>query len=315
MTISKYRIIYMGTPAFSVSPLLTLLNHQYNIVACITQPDKKKGRGYEVSFSDVKKTALENGLPVLQPTLIRKQFWLDKIIEMKPNLLITCAYGQMLPKKLLDIPEFGCINIHASLLPEYRGASPISKAIYDGKEVTGVTTMMTNEGMDTGDILLKKQVDIPSDMTFSELHDLLSAKGSELIIETLKQLEEGAIIPIKQDDNKASYAPMVNKEDGFIDWERDAQSIHNQIRAFNPWPGSYTFYKDKKLKILSASFSNESHDYPFGMIINKSKEHVDIACSTGILLIRQLQFENKRVMDVKECYHNMETGTILGGGA
>lgn len=312
MKISRYRIIFLGTPSFAVSSLLNLIKHQYDVIACITQPDRKSGRGNTVSFSDVKKAALLHEIPVLQPTRIKKPFWIDKIRQLNPTLLITCAYGQMLPKELLDIPELGCINIHASLLPAYRGASPITRAILNGERVTGVTTMMTDEGMDTGDMLLKKTVEITDEMTFSQLHDLLSEKGSELIIETLMKLEEGSLVPIKQDDSKATYAPMIRKEDGLIDWDKDSYQIHNQVRAFNPWPGSFTSYKGKKLKILKTAYDDSKNAHPCGAIISTSRDMIEVACQKGVLVIKQLQFENKKAMDVSECYHNMETGIVLG---
>jgi len=302
----------MGTPSFAVQPLLSLINNNYEIIACITQPDRKRGRGNKVTFSDVKKVALENNILVLQPDNIKKSTWVETIKKLNPNLFITCAYGQILSKAILDIPKYGCINIHASLLPKYRGASPIARAIINGDKKTGVTTMLTDVGMDTGDILLKKELDIPIDMTVSDLHNQLSILGSKLIIETLNKLSENKLTPIKQNDKEASYAPMLKKEDGIINWNEDSITIYNKIRGLNPWPGCYTTLLNKRLKIIAASFEEEVEAFKApGTIIESSKIKISVACKKGVLNILKLKFDNKKEMDVSMCYHNIKSGSVF----
>jgi len=301
----------MGTPSFAVQSLLSLINNKYEIVACITQPDRKRGRGNQVTFSEIKKIALKNNILVLQPYNIKKSVWVEKIKELNPNLFITCAYGQILSKAILDIPQYGCINIHASLLPKYRGASPITRAIINGDKKTGVTTMLTDIGMDTGDILLKKEVKIPMDMTVSTLHDQLSILGSEIIIDTLEKLSTNNLTPIKQNNEEATYAPMLKKEDGIINWNEDCITIYNKIRGLNPWPGCYTTLLNKRLKIVLASFENITTDKSPGTIIESSKIKISVACKVGVLNILKLKFDNKKEMEVSMCYHNIKSGSVF----
>jgi len=301
----------MGTPSFAVQSLLSLINNKYEIVACITQPDRKRGRGNQVTFSEIKKIALKNDILVLQPDNIKKSIWVEKVKELNPNLFITCAYGQILSKAILDIPKYGCINIHASLLPKYRGASPITRAIINGDKKTGVTTMLTDVGMDTGDILLKKELKIPMDMTLIKLHDQLSILGSELIIDTLEQLNANNLTPIKQNNEEATYAPMLKKEDGIIKWNEDCITIYNKIRGLNPWPGCYTTLLNKRLKIVLASFENITTDKLPGTIIESSKTKISVACKVGVLNILKLKFDNKKEMEVSMCYHNIKIGSVF----
>ncbi len=302
----------MGTPSFAVPVLKALLSNKYEIVACVTQPDRKSGRGEKVTYSEVKKIALENNIIVLQPERIKKRDVLEQLIATGANLFITCAYGQILSQKVLDIPVFGCINVHASLLPKYRGAAPIHNAILQGEKITGVTTMMTDIGMDTGDILEKKEIKIDDNMSVFELHDSLSLLGSELIIETLQKYEDNLLIRKPQDETIATYAPMLKKEDGIIDWCKKSVEIHNQVRGLYPWPGCFTTFKGKRMKIVKANYSTKSSNLTPGTILSSSKEKIEVACSQGILNILVLQFDNKQQMAVEKCYHNISKGSILG---
>jgi len=311
-TIEKYKIVFMGTPSFAVPSLLSLISSQHEVIACITQPDRKSGRGNKVTYCDIKKVALEHNIQVLQPQYIKKQIWVEQISKLKPDLFITCAYGQILSKKILEIPKYGCINIHASLLPKYRGASPINGAILKGETKTGITTMMTDIGMDTGDILLQEEINIPIDMTYVQLHDKLAILGSEIIIETLEQMMENKLTREKQDSSQATYSNMLKKEDGKIDFNKSAFSIYNMVRALNPWPSCYTYYNKKKFKVLEASFQELEHKEDVGTIISASKEKIVVACKKGVLNILKLQFDNKKPMEVSMCYHNIKEKTVLG---
>lgn len=302
----------MGTPSFAVPALENLIKHGYTVVACVTQPDKQRGRGNQVSFCDVKKIALENHIKVLQPVRIKRKKWVEALKELQVDLYITCAYGQILSQDILDIPTHGCINIHASLLPAYRGSSPLHRAILNGDEKTGITTMMTDIGMDTGDILLQEEMKIPVRMDIETLHDQLSLMGSELIIKTIEKLENGTLTRIKQDNQIATHAAMLSKADGIINWNDHSFKVYNMVRGLNPWPGCYTTYKNKRVKIIEAFFEEESeYDNP-GVIIDSDKNGIKVACGKGALIITTLQFENKKKLAVSNCYHNMSSGTLFG---
>lgn len=309
-----YKIVFMGTPEFAVPVLERLIADGHEISAVITQPDRKRGRGKAVSFSPIKLTALKHGIIVLQPEKIKNPEFIAKLINISPELLITCAYGQILPKAVLDIPEYGCINVHASLLPLYRGAAPIHRAIMNGEKVTGITTMMTDRGMDTGDILLIAEVEIGENTTSGELHDKLMYMGADLISRTLKDMSDGNIIRIPQNNTKATHAPMLKKEESIIDWKRDSQTIHNKVRALNPWPGCFTSYKGKRLRIIKTGFSKTTDKKEPGLIIKADKDHMEVACGRGHLMIYKLQFENGKAMEISQCWHNIETGIVLGEG-
>ncbi len=302
----------MGTPSFAVPVLKALLSNGYNVVACVTQPDRKRGRGGKVTYSEVKKVALKNNISVLQPERIKNKDVVDQLIKTGANLFVTCAYGQILSQKVLDVPTYGCINVHASLLPKYRGAAPIHHAILQGEKTTGITTMMTDIGMDTGDILEKQEINIEENMTVEELHDILSLVGSELLIKTLQKYESDSLNRKPQDGTKATYAPMLKKEDGIINWAKRSVDIHNQIRGLYPWPGCYTTFKGKRLKIVKANYSVKTSNLHPGTILLSSKEKIEVACLIGTLNILLLQFDNKQKMAVEKCYHNIAKGSVLG---
>ena len=305
----------MGTPDFALPCLEALIESGYNINAVITQPDRPKGRHNVIEFSNIKKTAIKHNIPVLQPEKIRKDNWPQRISEIGCDLAVTCAFGQILPKSVLEIPKYGTINVHASLLPKFRGASPMQRAIIEGEEITGVTTMLTDVGMDTGDMLLKKETNITKEDDICSLHDRLSIMGSNLLIDTIKLYEQDKIVPVKQDDSLATYAPMIKKEEGKLDFNQDALRLFNVIRAFNPWPGTYTSYCGKTMKITKAEYSDDVNDSSIanGTILNIEKDKMAVKCESGILYITELQFEDRKRMQLCQCGHNLTCGITLGG--
>lgn len=308
----RFRIIFMGTPEFAVPGLLKLIEEGHEIAAVVTQPDRKKGRGKTVSFPPVKKVAVEKGIKTMQPARIKKQEALEEIRKTGADLFVTCAYGQILPKELLDMPAYGCINVHASLLPKYRGAAPIQRAIMNGETTTGITTMMTDAGMDTGDILLKKEVAIDEKANAGDMHDILMHEGALLLVKTLDRLAEGNLKPVPQDDARATYAPMIKKGEGLVDWDMPCKKVHDNIRGLTPWPGSFTFHEGKRLKILSTGYNEKEHDLEPGTIAEASNDSLSVACGSGMLEIYRLQFENCKAMDISQCWHNIDTGGLLG---
>ncbi|AEV69141.1 methionyl-tRNA formyltransferase [Acetivibrio clariflavus DSM 19732] len=305
----------MGTPEFAIPSLDMLLKEGYDVVAVVTQPDKPKGRGNKMSPPPVKEYAIEHGIEVLQPEKVKTEEFVEKIKEINPDLLVTAAYGKILPKSVLDIPKYGCINVHGSLLPRYRGAAPIQWSIINGEKVTGITTMYTDVGMDTGDMLVKAEIQITEDMTAGELHDKLAVLGAEVLKETLLRLKNGTLERIPQNDEEATYAPMMTKEIGCIDWSKSSREIHNLVRGTNPWPGAYTFLSGKKMKIwMTSVVSDDKHDSKAGTILKVSKDGIVVACGSGKLNIKEIQFENARKMSVEEyiCGHKIGEGELLG---
>ena len=252
------RVIFMGTPEFAIPTFEGLIDSGVKIVGVFTQPDRPKGRGRKLEPSPVKRLAEEHGLPVFQPQRLRDKDAVKQVRGLKPDLVVVVAYGQILPQEVLDIPKYGCINVHASLLPRHRGAAPINKAIIDGDPMTGVTTMQMDAGLDTGDMLVKKSISIFPNENAGELHDRLAQLGREAMEETLARLCAGTLSPQKQDDSRSSYAPMLKKEDGLIDWNRPAAAIHNQVRGLYPWPGAFTHLGDEVLKVADTRVAQGS---------------------------------------------------------
>lgn len=322
------RIIFMGTPDFAVPCLDALVISGYNVVGVVTQPDKPVGRKQsELKAPAVKEAALKHGIKtILQPAKIKTSEFLESIGNLEPDLIVTAAYGRILPKAVLDLPKYGCINVHASLLPKYRGAAPIQWALINGDEKTGVTTMFMDEGMDTGDILLTRELAIDPDMNSQELFDQLKELGAKTLLETLKELERGTLKRLPQDHSKAVYAPMITKETGLIDWTKSAREIHNLVRGVNPWPGAYTFYKSNRMKVwktavldLYTGIGSENEELlkiagsqQPGKIIKISKQSIIAATGDGCLEIIELQFDNSRRLSVSECGHNMDEGEVFG---
>lgn len=294
------RIIFMGTPDFAVPSLKALVENQYHVICAVTQKDRPKGRGYKVVPPPVKEYALSQGIPVLQPERLSKEpETIEKIREMNPDLIVTCAFGQILPDSLLAIPRLGTVNVHGSLLPKYRGAAPIQWAVIKGETKTGITTMLTDSGLDTGDILLKSEMDIPNDMTAGELYDRMSLLGAETLIQTLRKLEEGTLKPVPQDDSQATLAPRITKEMGRIDWSSSARDIHNLIRGMTPWPGAYAFLEGKKVRIWRSAVA-EDFDMPAGAppgtIIGLDRESMTVSTGNGAVRILDIQVESSKRM-------------------
>ncbi len=243
------KIVFMGTPEFAVLPLQALIQEKHEVLGVFTQPDKPKGRGYQLASPPVKELALRHGLPVYQPKTLRDGAALDILQELSPELIVVVAYGKILPKEILALPKYGCVNVHASLLPKYRGAGPIQWSILNGETETGVTTMYMAEGLDTGDMILKKKLPIEPDETADELHDRLAVLGAEALLETIRLIQAGTAPRIPQDDSQSCYAPMLSKELSLIDFSKPAQEIHNQIRGLSSWPAAYLMLKGKRLKV------------------------------------------------------------------
>ena len=297
------KIIFMGTPEFAVPSLLKLNNDpEIEIEAVITQPDRKSGRGQKVHYSDIKEKALENDLEILQNENVNKKEFLNKLKNIDPDFIVVVAFGQKLSPELLDIPEYGCINLHASLLPEYRGSSPIHKAIIDGKEVTGNTTMYMAEGWDDGDIIYQQKVEIKENDTVGILHDKLAERGSELLLKTLKDVKTGKAPRIEQDDSKATFAYKIDKSLGEIDWDQSANAIHNLIRGVNPWPGAFTYLNGERLKIWESEVSDsENTNLPAGTIVKANiDDGILVQTAAGILSIKKLQLPGAKRISAED---------------
>lgn len=297
------RIIFAGTPDFSVPVLQALLDADHDICAVYTQPDRPKGRGRKMTYSPVKQRAMELGLEVVQPKSLKNEPAQQQMAAFDAELMVVVAYGLLLPKAVLSIPTRGCINVHASLLPKYRGASPIQAAILAGDKQTGITIMQMDVGLDTGDMILKKNCLIEPDDTSQTLHDKLATIGANAIVETLSQLSQAKAIFEKQDDSQASYAGKISKEDACIDWHKQAIDIERTIRAYNPWPVSYSLLNQKKVRIWQASIFDtvDTAKYQAGQIIEVGKARLLIACGSGILSVETIQLEGSKPMPIKDC--------------
>lgn len=294
------RIAFMGTPEVATSSLQALIK-EFGVLAVVTQPDRPKGRGHKLAFSPVKEVAVEHNIEVLQPLKIRKDVEvIDKLKSLNLDFIVVVAFGQILPKEILDIPKYGCINLHASLLPKYRGAAPINWCIIDGEKETGITTMLMDEGLDTGDMLLKEVIKIHDDMTAGELHDIIKENGGDLLIKTLKGIVAKEITREKQDDSKSSYAKMLNKELAKIDWNNSAYKIKNLVRGLNPWPVTYTNYEDKVMKIYECDVVDKKHSEKPGTIISADKDGIIVACGENYLNIKKLQFPGGKALKAEE---------------
>lgn len=289
-------IIFFGTPDFAVPTLKLLISKGEEISLVITQPDKPKGRGRDIQPTEVKKFALQAGLKVVQPEKIKDESFIKSIRELEPEFAVVVAYGKILPKEILIIPKFGCINLHASLLPKYRGAAPIQWALIKGEKITGVTTMLIDEGLDTGPILLQRQVNISDDDNALTLSQRLSRIGAELVLETLEKMREGSLTPTPQ-RGEPSYAPKLKKEDGKINWNLSAKEIFNLIRGTYPWPCAYCYFREERVKIIKAS--TLEGNYEPGKI-KEAKEDLIVGTGVGLLKILLIQPEGKRVMTSKE---------------
>lgn len=307
------RIVFMGTPEFAVPCLRSIVTAGYEVCGVITQPDRPKGRGRKLCPSPVKEAAEALGLEVVTVERVKDPAFLSRMRNWKPDVAVVVAFGQILPESVLQIPRLGCINVHASLLPAYRGAAPIHRVIIDGGSRTGVTTMLMDKGMDTGDILLAEDVEISAGMTMGELHDILSEKGASLIIKTLEGVFAGTLRPISQDSAMASYATLLDRSVERIDWRQSAQQIHNLVRGLNPWPGAYCLCGDMILKIWRTRTLKGPGPFEPGRVRAITAEGIAVETGRDLVELLDVQPECKRRMAAKDCAcgYSLLPGSIL----
>lgn len=291
------RIIFMGTPDFSVGTLEALVEAGHEVCLVVTQPDKPKGRGKEMQYTPVKEAALKHGIEVYQPRRIREAECVEKLRQYNADIMVVIAFGQIIPKEILEMVPYGCVNVHASLLPKYRGAAPIQWSIIDGEAVTGVTTMQMDEGLDTGDMLLKTEVPITAEETGESLHDKLAEAGAALCVETLAKLQEGSIVPEKQGESPTAYARMLDKKLGNIDWTKSAVEIERLVRGLNSWPSAYTYWNKKVVKIWKVSVTDENSNEQAGTVVKVEKDGFYVQTGNGLLKVVELQIPGKKRMD------------------
>ncbi len=321
------KIIFMGTPDFAVCALEALIAAGHEIALVATQPDKPKGRGKSMQYPPVKTAALAHNIEIYQPKKIRDAACVEFLKIYAPDLIVVAAFGQILPKDILTMPKYGCINIHASLLPKYRGAAPIQWAVLNGEAVTGITIMQMDEGLDTGDILLQKEIELNKEETGGSLFQKLAKEGASLCVKAISQIEQGMLKPIKQDESSATYTGKITKEMGRLDWREPAAKLERMVRGLNPWPGAYTSLNEKTLKIWKARVMEESElgmgfetklgikmDAQPGEVALAKKSHLVIKTGEGWLSLEELQLEGKKRMRAEAflCGASLRTGTILG---
>lgn len=308
------RIVFMGSPDFAVPTLERIVEEGHDVIGIYTQPDKPKGRGKTMQYTPVKEKALEYNIPVYQPARVKEEAVINELKALAPDAIVVVAFGQMLPKAILEIPKYGCINVHGSLLPKYRGAAPIQWSIIDGEEETGITTMLMDVGCDTGDMLLKAKTKIAADETGGSLFERLSTIGAELLIETLKGVEAGTIVPEKQDLSKGNYVKILSKADGQINFEKTAIEIERLIRGLNPWPSAYTSLDGKTLKVWKANVVSSEIKGQVGEIVTVTKDSIEVQTGDGLLSLVELQLEGKKRMTVDAFLRGyaVEVGTKLG---
>ena len=311
------KIVFMGTPDFAVAALEEIIKAGHEVVLAVTQPDKPKGRSKELMPPPVKECALKYGIPVFQPIKIKTEESVAELKKYDADIYVVAAFGQILSKEILDMPRFGCVNIHASLLPKYRGAAPIQRSILDGEDKTGVTIMQMDVGLDTGDMLSKVEVPIEDTDTGETLHDKLAAAGGKLIVEILPLIEAGQVTPKSQDDSLSCYAKMLNKSEGLINWENSAAQIDRQVRAFNSWPCAFTSYNKKGLKIWEAvpvTIDEAEISALPGTVVKVDKNSVIVKCGEGFIKLIKVQLEGKKAMAVHDFLLGvkMQPGDMLG---
>ena len=309
------KVVFMGTPDFAVGTLEAIVGAGHEVAAVVTQPDKPKGRGGVMAMSPVKECALRHGLTVLQPLKARSPEFVDEIKAINPDVIVVVAFGQIIPSEIIHMPKYGCINVHASLLPKYRGASPIQWTVLDGCEYSGVTTMLMDEGIDTGDILETATVKLDERETGGSLFDRLSLVGAKLLVETLDKAEAGQLHPVKQDDSQSSYVRMIDKSFGLMDFTQPVEVLERKVRALNPWPSAFTHMDEKLLKIWDATVIKDSSvkagDY--GKVKTDGKTCFMVACDGGYLSVNELQLEGKKRMKVEDFLrgYSIKEGTVL----
>lgn len=307
------RIIFMGTPDFSVGTLEALVEAGHDVCLVVTQPDKPKGRGKEMQFTPVKEAAVKHGIPVFQPRRVREPECVEELRKYNADVCVVIAFGQILPKEILELTPYGCMNVHASLLPAYRGAAPIQWALISGEKVTGITTMQMDEGLDTGDMLLKVEVPITNEDTGETLHDKMAEAGAKLAVETLAQMEKGLLKPEKQGETTTPYAKMLKKEMGNIDWIKPADEIERLVRGMNSWPSAYTKWENKVMKIWRAAVEEKDTQAAPGTIVNVTKEDFAVQTGKGLLVVKELQIPGKKRMDAGAFLrgYQIAEGTVL----
>ena len=307
------RVVFMGTPDFSVGTLRELAKAGHEIAGVISQPDKPKGRGKNLQPTPVKEAAMELGLPVYQPKKVRDPEFIQVMKKLNPDVIVVVAFGQIIPKEILHMPKYGCINVHASLLPAYRGAAPIQWAVINGDKVSGVTTMQMNEGLDTGDMIMKTEVPLAEDETGGSLHDKLAKAGAKLCVETLKALEDKTATWETQGESPTAYAKMLDKKLGDIDWSKSAKAIECLIRGLNPWPSAYTDWNGKVMKIWEAKVLDENTDATPGTIVKVEKDGFSVQTGDGLLKVLVLQIPGKKRMEADAFLrgYQIETGCEL----
>ena len=308
------RILFMGTPDFALFSLRALVDAGEDVIGVVTQPDKPKGRGYALTPPPVKVYALEKGLPVYQPATLRGEEFASLLSELAPDLIVVVAFGKILPQNVLDYPKYGCINVHGSLLPEYRGAAPMQRAIIDGKKETGITTMKMDVGLDTGDMLLVSKIAIETNDNFETVHDKLGACGAETLLDTIKELRAGTLVAQKQDDALATYAAKIEKTDCLIDFDRPAQAIHDQIRGLSPIPLSFTHTPDgKMLKIIASELVSVDHSAPAGTVLSLDGGKIVVACKESAVALLTVLPEGKKRMAASDFINGrkIQVGDVL----
>ncbi len=306
-------IVFMGTPEFALPTLKVLHHSSHSVLTVITQPDKPKGRGQKLLVSPIKQYALDSNLPILQPETVNDPEFIESFKKNRPDIIIVVAFGQILSETFLEIPKQFCINLHSSLLPKYRGAAPIHRSILNGDTKSGVTTMIMDKGMDTGDILLRQETPIHVTDNAQTLHDTLSEIGGTLVMETLKRLEENTLLPVPQDHNQATYAAKLKKEEGLIKWEQSATTLSNQVRGLTPWPGTFTLLNKKRLRILKVQIAEGVSDDMPGKVARVSDMGIEVGTGQGRLVITELQPEGKKSMSAKSFLagNKVERGTLF----
>ena len=310
------RVIFMGTPDFAVGTLEEIIAAGHEVVLVVSQPDKAVGRSKALKYTPVKACALAHGIEVYQPERVRNEECIEYLWSYEPDIIIVEAFGQLIPKAILDMPRYGCVNVHASLLPKYRGAAPIQWAVINGDPVTGVTTMRMDEGLDTGDMIMKREVALREDETGGSLFERLSEAGAKLCVETMAAIEDGTAVYTPQDHEQATHTKKIYKEMGSIDWSRDAQTIECLIRGLDPWPSAYTRLNDRTLKIWKAKVIAGDSDMPPGCIVKADREGLLVQTGEGMLLLTEVQLEGKKRMSAEAFLNGcpVEAGTYFKKG-
>lgn len=306
----------MGTPEFAVPSLEALLKSEDEVVGVVTQPDRPKGRGHALTLPPVKVIAQRAGIPILQPVKIKTPDFLEALVSWKPDLIAVTAFGRILHAPILNLPPKGCVNVHGSLLPKYRGAAPVQWAVINGETETGITTMLMDEGMDTGPMLLQERLVITPEDTAGTLAPRLAELGGRLLVETIRQLKAGTLVPRAQDHSQATMAPLLKKEDGLIDWTMGAGTLANRIRGLSPWPGAYTFHGQDRWNIWKASISPDHSHKPPGTVVGLTKHSIQVATGQGLLELVEIQTANSKRMSAGQFLagHRVSVGTRFGPG-